>query len=100
VHGGSFPRSSPNRQGHCCGFRARNTEAPSKFGTLARVSIQRLLLTVPADRRAHFAERAAALVQRAEASQVSRTELELALGVLSVLCGAAAHSGPVSSAES
>lgn len=54
------------------------------------MSIERLLLTVPAEGRAHFAERAAALVQRAEANQASRTELELALGVLSVLCGAAA----------
>ena len=77
-------------------------EAASKFVTLAPVSIQRLLLTVPAEQREHFAERAAALLQRAEANRASRTELELALGVLSVLCGAGAlrPSRPVSSPES
>jgi len=52
------------------------------------VSIETLSLTVPAERRAGFLARAARLVRRAEANRASRAELELALGVLSVLCGA------------
>ena len=64
-------------------------EALAKFVTLASVSIETLSRTVPPEQRADFLARAARLVQRAEVSRASSTELELALGVLSVLCGAA-----------
>ncbi|MEO6600292.1 MAG: hypothetical protein ABIQ16_10500 [Polyangiaceae bacterium] len=53
------------------------------------MSIEALSLTVPAEQRGDFLARASRLMQRAEASRASRTELDLALGVLSVLCGAA-----------
>jgi hypothetical protein len=53
------------------------------------VSIETLSLTVPPAQREDFLARAAPLAQRAEASRATRTELELALGVLTVLCGAA-----------
>jgi hypothetical protein len=52
------------------------------------VSIETASLIVPEEHRADFLVRAARLVQRAEASGASRTELELALGVLCVLSGA------------
>jgi hypothetical protein len=61
------------------------------------VSIETISLTVPAEQRAAFLAQAARLLQRAEARRASDTELELALGVLSVLCGAAktaAEPGP------
>ena len=54
-----------------------------------RVPIETMSLRVPAEQRADFLARAARLVQRADSSRASRTEVELALGVLSVLCGAA-----------
>ncbi len=64
------------------------------------MSIETLSLTVPAEQRGDFLARAARLVQRAEARRASRTELELALGVLSVLCGGAkAAAEPVPGVE-
>ncbi|MES1173678.1 MAG: hypothetical protein ABUL62_05060 [Myxococcales bacterium] len=53
------------------------------------MSIETLSLTVPAEHRGEFLARAARLLERSEARGVSATERELALGVLSVLCGAA-----------
>jgi len=52
------------------------------------MSIETLSLLVPAEKRPVFLARAARVAERASASRASRTELELALGVLSVLCGA------------
>jgi len=53
------------------------------------VSIEAFSLTVPAERRARFLERAALVAERARARRASELELELSLRVLSVLCGAA-----------
>jgi hypothetical protein len=66
---------------------------PSEICYTSPVPIETLSLTVPAEQRADFLARAARLVQRADSSRASRTELELALAVLSVLCGAASEAG-------
>jgi len=52
------------------------------------VSIEAFSLAVPADRCARFLARAELVAERARARQSSDVELELALRVLSVLCGA------------
>ncbi|HKO53442.1 MAG TPA: hypothetical protein VJV79_37290 [Polyangiaceae bacterium] len=52
------------------------------------MSIEALSLAVPAERRARFLSRALVVAERARACQSSAVELELALRVLSVLCGA------------
>jgi hypothetical protein len=53
------------------------------------VSIEAFSLAVPAENRARFLDRARLLAERARARRTSNVELELALRVLSVLCGAA-----------
>jgi hypothetical protein len=53
------------------------------------VSIQAFSLTVPAEQRADFLERARLVAERALEGRSSELELELSLSVLSVLCGAA-----------
>ena len=53
------------------------------------MSLETFSLAVPAERRAHFLARARLVAERARVCQSSDVELELALRVLSVLCGAA-----------
>ncbi|HEY0465293.1 MAG TPA: hypothetical protein VGC79_13860 [Polyangiaceae bacterium] len=53
------------------------------------MSIEDFSLAVPAEHRARFLGRARLVAERARACRSSELELELALRVLSVLCGAA-----------
>jgi hypothetical protein len=57
------------------------------------VSIEAFSLTVPAEHRAGFLERARLLAERAHARRSSQLEFELSLRVLTVLCGAASPRG-------
>ena len=52
------------------------------------MSIESFSLAVPAEQRTGFLDRARVMAERARASGASDVELELALRVLSVLCGA------------
>jgi len=54
------------------------------------VSIEEVSLTVPAERRGRFLDRARLVAERARVRRASDEQLELSLLVLSVLCGAAA----------
>jgi len=57
------------------------------------VSIEAFSLAVPAEHRARFVERAKRVAEQARVRRSSQVELELALRVLSVLCGAGAGGG-------
>ena len=56
--------------------------------------LEQASLRVPPEARADFLVRAERVLTYARARAASRAELELALAVLSVLCGAAASDAP------
>jgi len=58
------------------------------------VPLEQASLRVPPEARADFLTRAERVLALARAREASRTELELALAVLSVLCGACVASPP------
>jgi len=95
-HGRQLPSEFP---GQASGFLLALTRdsaigGRSKFVKLAGVSIEEVSLTVPLEQRELFRGRARLSAERARAALASELELELALRVLSVLCGAARGAKP------